>query len=311
MPIFRRSLILLAKTETIYGLDSTPTGTQNFIRAIDAKISPMEGQDLPRGIDMPTMGNRASLPADLHMKLEFKVELQGSGAAGTAPNWGPLIRACGCAQTVVAGTSVTYNPVSDQLDSVVFYFQLGGTLYKMLGARGNAKIVLSAQGSPMIEFMFLGLFQVAAEAARPTTSPAGWTDPLLATNTNTPIFTVNGVSLKMKDFTFDMGNQVEPRLLIGSDSIQIVDRAEMIEARVEAEPLTTLNPYALAIAQTRVPVVLQHGTAPGRRLTLNAPLALVQRTTGLEESQGIVEWPLRLAPQIGAAGNDQFTIVIT
>lgn len=310
MPIFRRSLIILAKLETTYGVDSVPTGAANAVRAINAKISPMEGQDLSRNLDLPTMGNQASLPADLHMKLEFQVEMQASGTAGTAPAWAPLIRACGCAQTVVAATSVTYNPVSDGFEAATLYFQLGGTLYAMRGARGNAKIMVSAQGIPMVEFAFSGLFQVASEAVRPTPVYTAWLDPLLATNTNTPVFTVNGVSLKLRDFSFDMGNTVEPRLLIGGESIQIVDRAEMIEARVEAEPLTTLNPYALAIAQTRVPVVLQHGTVAGRRVTLNAPLSLVQRTTGLEESQGIVEWPLRLAPQINA-GNDQFTLVCT
>lgn len=257
------------------------------------------------------MGNGATLPADLHMKLEFKIELQtADAAAGTAPNWGPLIRACGCAQTIVAATSVTYTPVSDLLDSVTLYFQLGGTRYVMRGARGNLKVALSSQGSPMMQFSFLGLFQVATEVVRPAITPSGWADPLLASNTNTPILTVNGVSVKAKDFSFDMGNKVEPRLLIGSDSIQITDRAETIEARVEAEVLSTLNPYALAIAQTKVPVILQHGTVAGKKLTINAPYALVQRTTGLEESQGIIEWPLRLAPMQNV-GNDQFSIVCT
>jgi hypothetical protein len=47
--------------------------------------------------------------------VEFDVDLVGSGTAGTAPAWGPLIQACAFAEVIVASTSVTYNPVSSGL----------------------------------------------------------------------------------------------------------------------------------------------------------------------------------------------------
>ena len=79
---------------------------------------------------------------------------------------------------------------------------------------------------------------------------------------------------------------------------------------VEAEPLTTINPFQLAVNQTQTPVIVQHGVTAGSRITINAPLAQVQRPTGVEENQGIAEWPLKLIPQQNA-GNDQWTLAIT
>lgn len=311
MAIYRRSLILLAKLETTYGSDPTPTGALNAVRGKGVKISPMEGQDLPRDLDLPAMGNQGTIPADLHMKLEFEVELAPSGVVGTAPAFGPLLRACGLAQTIAAGVSVTYNPVSENHESATFYFQLGGTLWKMPGAKGSAKFTLNAQGLPVIAFTFTGLFANASEEARPTPVFTAWKKPIIVSASNTPVFTVHGVALVMKEFMLDLGVKVEPRFLVGSHSVQITGREEMIEAKVEAVPLTTLNPFAKAATQDEGPVVLTHGTVAGAICTINAPLAQIQRTTALDESQGIVEWPLRLAPQIGAAGNDQFTITFT
>jgi hypothetical protein len=103
---------------------------------------------------------------------------------------------------------------------------------------------------------------------------------------------------------------VERRFLINSDSVIITDRAEKIETRVEAVALATLNPVALAAAQSTVAIVLTHGTVAGSRVTLNVPVAQMMRLSGLESSQNIVEWPLMLAP-LPTAGNDQWTLVLT
>lgn len=310
MTIYRRSLILLSKLETAYGTDAAPTGTANAIRAKNVKISPMEGQDISRDLDLPAMGNQGTIPADLHMKLEFDIELAPSGAAGTAPAFAHLLRACGLAQTIAAGVSVTYNPVTEGHESVTHYFQLGGTLWKMAGTKGNVKFTLNAQAIPMLSFTFLGLFELPTEAARPTPVYSAWRKPIIVSNTNTPVHSVDGVDLTMKEFSLDLGNELEPRFLIGSHSILISDRAETIEAKVDAVPVTTFNPFALAIAQEEVPLVLTHGVTAGSITTISAPRAQLQRTAGLEDSQGIVEWPLRLAPQMNA-GNDQFTITFT
>lgn len=310
MAKYWKKRVLLFRLEAIYGADPTPTGSEHALQATDVTLMPMEGNDISRELVLPNMGAQGTLPAELHSKLTFKVELAPSGAAGTAPAWGPLLRACACAETIVAATSVTYNPVTDGHESGTFWFNMDGTLVKISGARGTATFRFSAQGIPYLELEFTGLFSVPTDAVRPTPDTTGFRAPELSTTANTPVFTIDGQALVMRSLSMALGNAVQNRFLIGSESILITDRAEMVETVVEATPMATLNPFALAAAQTLVPVVLQHGVAAGRRATLNIAQAQMQRPQAAQDAQGIIEWPLRLVPQ-AQSGNDQWTLVLT
>ncbi|MEQ9281217.1 MAG: hypothetical protein RLO16_01475 [Marinovum algicola] len=309
MPIYWNTKIVTVELESTYGTDATPDGA-DAILTVEGSITPMEGNDVNRNLETPWLSADATIPAELHAKVSFKVELQGSGTAGTAPGWGKLLRMCGCAETVVASTSVTYNPVSDNHESGTLYFYVGKTLHKLVGTRGNAKFMVSAQGIPYIEFEFTGLFTDPAEATRPTPDLSAFLKPSLATSANTPTGTINGTDFVIRALSLDLGNQVENRFLIGSESVLITDRQEVIEATVEAQPLTSFDPYALARAQSEVAVVVAHGTSAGKIVTLTAPTAQMQRVQGLENAQNITEWPLRLVP-LASSGNDQWTLALT
>lgn len=302
--------ILLFKLEGAYGVDPTPTGAANAVLAVDVRIRPMEGNDVDRDLDMPYMGAGGTIPAELHSKITFKVEFSPSGAAGTAPAWGPLLRACAVAETINAGVSVVYNPVSEGHESGTFYFQIGGTLHKIIGSRGNCKLMVTAQGIPYLEFEFTGLFETPAEAARPAVDLTAFQKPALASDANTPTFTINAIDVVARSVSLDLGNQVGNRLLIGNEEVLITDKKEVIETTIEAVPLTTLDPYALAAAQSAVPLQLVHGTAAGLIATLDVPGAQMQRPQGLENAQNVAEWPLRMVP-LPVAGNDQWTLTLT
>ena len=310
MPQYWNKKVLLAKIEATYGTDPVPTGGANAILATDIKLSPMEGQDLSRMLDTAWLGAQRTIPADLYQKISFKVELAPAGALGVAPAWGPLLRACAVAQTISALVSVTFNPVSAAHESVAIYLHNDGSRFRMLGARGNARFTVGPQGIPYIDFEFMGLWEAASAVADATPTLTGFLAPVIASKTNTPVFTVGGQALVMRQFMMDLGNEVERRFLINSESVIIVDKAETVETTVEAIALGTWNPFALAAAQTTVAIALQHGTTAGNRATLNVPTAQVMRTPNLENNQKITEWPLRLTP-IPTAGNDQWTLVLT
>jgi hypothetical protein len=301
--------ILLAKIETVYGTDSLPAAATDAILARDISLTPMEGSDVSRELEMPWMGQDLTLAAELNMRLAFSVELAPSGTAGTAPRWGALLRACGCAQVIATGVSVTYNPVTDAHESATFYLWIGGTRYVLRGARGNARFEMSASGIPMIAFDFRGLFSQPTDVARVSPTLTSYPVPQMVSDSNTPTFTLGGTDFILRNLTFDLGNTVEQRLLINSEEIWITDKAETVEWQMEAVPLATWNPYSLAAGQTTVAGVVAHGTGAGRIATLNLPRLEVQRpqVTG---AQGIKEWSLRGIP-IPNAGNDQWTLVLT
>lgn len=310
-PIAWRLQLLLAKPEATYGVDPTLTGANNTILATDVNLRPMEGEDVPRNLIQAHLGGQATIPAGLRTVIEFSTELAGSGDPGVAPGWGPLMRGCGFAEVIVADTSVTYTPISEGMESLYIKFWLGSTLFALKGVRGTGVFTVNAQGIPSIRWTFTGLWVPPADVARPTGTTTAFQKPQIASNANTPVFTVDAVPLVGRSFGLNFGNQVEPRLLLGREQIVIPDRVEALDLVCEATPVTTFNPFALAEAQTRVPVVITHGTIAGSIITLNAPTCQVKRPTGYQPNQGVAEWPLNLAPLPSDAGNDQFSIVLT
>ncbi len=310
MPIFWKNKILLAKIEASYGTDPEPTAADNAILAVDIRLTPMEGQDVSRDLDLAYFGNQGTVPVELHTKIAFKVELSPSGTAGTAPPWGPLLRACAVAETIDAGTSVTYNPITEAQESIWIELFIGNTRFRLAGSRGTCVIRIDAQGIPYLEFEFTGLFAPAAEATRGAPALGAFQKPLVATTLNTPTFTLNAVPLVMRSFALNIGNTVEGRFLVGAEAIIITERDSQIETTVEAVPVSTFNPFQLAQAQTDVAIALTHGTAAGRIATLAVASAQMQRPQGLENAQNIAEWPLRLAAR-PVAGNDDWTLTLT
>jgi hypothetical protein len=309
-PIKWQSKIILAKMETVYGTDSVPTGAANAMLMKDVEFRPMEGEDVSRALERPSLGAQEEFPVALRAMLTGSVELVGSGTAGTAPAWGPLMRACGIAETVSVGVDVEYTPISDGHESCSLYFHIGPTRHIMLGTRGNVEFTVNAQGIPVAKFSLTGLFVTPSDQARPTPDLSLFELPQVATDANTPVFTVGGTSFVLRELGFNIGNDVQPRLLIGRESIEIVDRAESLSATVEAVPLATYNPYAIAAARTRQAVVLTHGTAAGGITTFSWPTCAQKRLSGFQQNQNIVEWPLVLTP-LQTDGDDQWAITLT
>ena len=310
MPIFWNEKVFLLALEASYGAQTT-LAAKDAILATNITLSPMEGQDVSRELELPNMGAQGTLPVDIHAKMTFSVELVGSGTAGTVPVLGKLLRACAMAE-VKEASAVTYNPVSRGHESAAVHFWIGDTRYALKGARGTATIRVAASGIPRVEIELTGLFVMPSEAERivPTLQSQLDAPIMVATTANTPTFKIGAQAFVMRSFTLAQGNQVEPRFLVGSESVLITGKSELIETTVEAVPLSSFNPFDLALGRTPQAVELVHGTTAGNRITISAPRCQMQRPASLEQNQGIKEWPLRLVPMMGA-GNDQFSIKFT
>ena len=220
------SKTILAKVETTYGTDSAPTGAANAILAMNVSFSPQEGEVIKRGLERPFFGAEPFFAQAFRSVLTFSCELQGSGTLGTVPGWGVLLRGCAVSQTVTAGTKVEYAPITDSPESLTLYFDVDGTKHVMLGTRGTAVIKVDINAIPMIEFTFTSLFTLPVEGVKPTVSYATFQAPTAASSANTPKFQIDLADYVGRSFSFDLGVKVEPRYLIGSESIIITDREE-------------------------------------------------------------------------------------
>jgi len=303
-----KSKLIRAKIESSYGVDPVPT---QAILAKNVECSPMQGEEVTRDIERPFRGAQQIFPVGLRTTLKYDVEMVGGGAAGTASPISPVLRALGMAEVLSAGVDAQYTPVSENYDALAHYFWIGDNRQKILGCRGNATFNIVAQGIPFIRCEFTGLYAEPTATAVPSIDLSAFKAPLVSTTANTPVMTLNGVSLVMRSMAFNLNNDVKHRLLIGRNEIIIDDSNEGIDLLVEAVPLATLNPFALAASPANlVPFVVQQDTRAGYKVKVEAAQCQVKMLDAYQNEDGTLMWPLKLVPNPTDAGNDQFKVTI-
>lgn len=105
MPLLSRKRLILVKSEATYGTDSSPDGTYAVL-VRDLSITPVQSDTVDRELIRPYLGASQQLLANTRVEVTFQVEMVSSGTAGTAPAFGPALKACGFSETVT-GSAVT------------------------------------------------------------------------------------------------------------------------------------------------------------------------------------------------------------
>ena len=305
---------ILAKEESTYGTDSSPTGSADAIQVSALEISPAESEVLSRDLIRSYLGNSPQLIANTRVTVTFTVEYSGSGTAGTAPQYGPLLKACGMSETVVASTSVTYAPVSTSFDSVTMYIDSDGIRHIVTGARGSFTISLNANQIPVYNFTMTGQYNAPTDTASPTLTFQNQADPEIFNDTNTTAFTLySATGLALQSAEIDLGNEVVYRELVNSDKeVLITNRAATANFVIETPTLATKDCFALAVAGTSGNLSIVHGSTGGNIITLSSPTSgLSLGNPTYSEDQGIVMLNIPTTMVPSSSGNDEISIAYT
>src|SRR3954470_21042133 len=108
----QRRAALLAKVEVTYATDPVPAGATDAMYVYDLKITPMSNVRHDRKPVRPFFGDDVPAIGGTPVKVDFSIPIAGGGAAGTAPGYDAIMRACGRGKTVNGGVSVVYAPIS-------------------------------------------------------------------------------------------------------------------------------------------------------------------------------------------------------
>lgn len=304
-----RNALLLAKAQPTVDVDPTATAGANSILAGNVTIQAIEAEFADRSNIQPYFGNQGSVAISQKSTISFDVELAGALAAGTAPKYAPLIKACAFGETINAGVSVVYAPITSSIPMVALTFFLDGLKFLLLNARGNVEFALSARGIPMMRYTFTGSFALPTDVAVPSGADfSGFSAPLGVNKANSPTFTLHGVSPKTQDFNVNMNNQVVYRNLIGSEAIMITDRRPSGNVSIETESVAFKDWYSAVRLGTLAALQMVHGTVAGNIVQLDAPKVQLINPQ-LSEADGISmqSFDLNLLPN---AGNDEFTLTV-
>jgi hypothetical protein len=270
--------LLLAEIESAYNSDPTPTGAANAMLVENLSWSHEGARRHERsGAVKGTMAPLRSLHGGSLIGLTFDVEIKGSGSAGTAPEYGPLLKACGFEETIVASTSVTYTPSSDPADhkSVTCYVYEDGTLYQITGCRGQFTVDLTVGAAGKLSFKLIGHL-----AGKSDTSLAS---PTLQSNVPPVVlgasFAVDSYSAIISKLTIDPGiTVVTPDNLAAADGygeIRITGMAPTFTIDPEQTVFATYDWLAKWQANGSGSMTTGTiGSTAGNRYTITAPAAV-------------------------------------
>lgn len=208
MSRLKKLSLVTAKVETTYNTDAVPTAALNafLVQSLDHNFT---GQKMfEQGGPRSTFGKGKSLYGGALRTVSFEILMAGTSAAGTAPRYGAVLRACGLDEAIVAVTSVTYAPITPTPavpnDSATLYIYDDGKLYKLTGCRGTASLNLSAGEAGKISVTMTGHLASVTDVALPSPTLDGVEAPTIKGAS----FTVDSYAAVIGALTLDLNNTV-------------------------------------------------------------------------------------------------------
>ena len=310
MALLSRKRLILAKTESTYGTDSTPAGTDAvLVRSLE--VTPLEADVVSRDLIRPYLGNSDQLLANVRVRCSFEVELAGSGTAGTAPRVDALLKATGMAATIVASTSVTYAPVSATFSSCTIVYNVDGVQHKLTGVRGTVTMNCQLGQIPTLQFEMTGIYNAPTDTAQPAVTYSAQANPLIFKEGNTSAFSFFSYSGCLMSVDFNLANEIVYRELIGcTKEVIITDRKPAGTVMIEAPTIATKDYFTLALGSATGNLTFLHGTTAGNRVTFTA--SQVDATQpNYSDQDGIQMLSVPYVALPTTAGNNEFSLAFT
>jgi hypothetical protein len=307
-----KSQLLLVKLEVTEGLDPVPVKTADSVLCAD--VTP--GYQFER-IQRLALSQSISAVKELigRETIDFTIscEAKGSGVAGTAPEIGALLQACGLTATVSAGISVGYAPTAPTgtWKTITIYLYKGGLLWKALACRGNVRFNAEAGAFGTFTFQMSGKFGGVSDAVVPSSPTYQSTIPVVVESGG---FSFGAFSTAViRSFGVDTGNQISPRPDINSvqglKGYVIGMRGPNYTIKVEAELEATHSFWGDLRARTEEALDMVIGAVAGNIITFAAPKACSTSITVADDA-GIQMYDIA-GQLLENAGNDNYSFTFS
>jgi hypothetical protein len=249
---------ILMKVEATTGVDAAPTGAE-ALRVVDYELTPLDGDVVDRNYIQPKGGATEAIRARRHRKLKFSVELAGSGDAETPPGFAACLLAGAMNETVVADTSVSYNPILRNLKTATVHTYVSGKRWALLGAMGGLSIGIQNGQVPKLTWDGVGAWSAAAAPVQPANAYANIVKGLILSKANTTV-ELGGNALILEKLDINLGNAAKWSDKPGYAAADIADHK--VTGNIQFRwPETGWSPEDLE-GQV-LPFGLQHGTVAG------------------------------------------------
>ena len=311
MALLTQKSVLLAKIESTYATDPTPTTSADAVQVYNVELDIKREPEKRDVVDVTLSPLQAIMGLGV-AKVNFEVDLKGSGTAGTANDWMVLSKACGMANTNVPSTSDTLKPDDTPTDSVTLWVYKDGLLYKLVGCRGNKKMVFEAGKIVKIQYEFMGRFDIPTDVALPSAVTVDSTKPVPALATS---FTLGSYAAVIDKLEIDLGNEItnneDMNATYGVQSFEIVKRDPKGKLSINAILRATSNAdfWSYMNIGTTKALSIVIGSTAGNIATITAPVCTIMSVKEVSKN-GIemFEMELQLARN---SGGDELSIALT
>ena len=307
--MYTKKTVLYSKIETTSGTDPTPTLADNAVIACDVELS-IKADMKERSCGNSDRSAFANIRGKTSVELKFWVPLIGSGTKGTAPKYGPILRACDRLETLLAGTSVTYTPAATS-ETCTIYVNIDGILHKIVGCAGDCELDLTSGEIPKLQFTVSGVYALPTDVA--VTAPTfDTTIPVIVKGTTT---TFGSYAAIIEKLLLKFGNAVVERTSMnaaeGILAFMIGNRNPTGTMTCEAVLRATTNAdfWSYFDAGTTKELSLVLGSVAGNIATITAPACKLSAPKyGDRDGLRTFDVEFQMAR---SSGNDEITITLT
>ncbi len=303
---------LAGKAESSSGVAETLGAAEATILAYEP-IMDAEIAQYKRNPVVKHMSRFGSEPGAKKMSLAFKAELMGpiAGARGTTLAITPFLKMCGLSETLSAGNSNIYAPLSSSFITGSIAAYIDGFRKTMCGCAGNVKFQFKVGEPVMCDFAIQGKYSEHSDTALLTpTYPAQV--PFLFMGATV---TFGGDSLVLENLEIDMGNEIvispKPQDASGIDYAKITGRNPTMTIDPEFVAKSSHDFYSKLMSRDTFAVVIAMGDANGNCINFSLPAV---RYTGLKDGDRSGIKVINATCEIcknSDGGNDEIVITMT
>lgn len=305
MPIRSKRKIIQVKVESSYGVDAAPVvGTDDMLVRefnISSNIRYVE-----RNNALPFFGHQGQIKVGDTMKMEFDIELAGSGAVAAKPGYSAILRGCGMSETLTPTTGPTiYALITTGEESVTSYFNWDGQLHKILGAYGTMELRFNEGQVPVAHITLEGLYGGISAVAFGTPVLSAFQKPLAMNKQNTT-FNLHGYAAVLLSLTINQGNQIEYINRPNSERMQFADRKSTGKVSIELPTVAAKDFESICRSETTGALAIVHGISAGNKVLIDAgQVQLINPTKSENPNTAILNMDMVLQPTL--AGNNEWT----
>lgn len=319
MPRYIRNTVILAKVEGTPGTDAVPVVGSDAVLVSDMTITPLDAQNINRDLVRGYFGGSEQLVSTAFSRVQFTVELAGSGTANVAPQWGDLLLGCGFAESILGTPNrVEYLPISSSLKTLTIYYFDDGVRHILNYCMGNVRFEMKAGDRPKMMFDFVGREGTISSTAAGATTLTAWRTPVGMAAVNVVDITLgctysagalaSGTVYPSTGLTLDLGNVVNYTALLSTDRVDLSQREVTGHMDLDLTAANEVTFTATVKANTTTGLGFTVGTAAGNKIIFHAPAHQIINPSKQEiNGSRLIGYDLRLVPT--TAGNDELRII--